>query len=95
MSVQCSLRFRNKYHPVEALGYQNKLNDAIRRRAGVFLDLLQSGWLDKFTLTAEQGDEITKLLDAGEHITISPSFFTRMILLIKGRVLPHNRLTLV
>ncbi|CAB3999719.1 Hypothetical predicted protein [Paramuricea clavata] len=56
--------FRNKYHPGEALAYQNKLNDAVRKRASVFVDLLQSGWFDRFTLTAEQGEEITKLLDA-------------------------------
>ena len=31
----------------------------------MFVDLLQSGWFDRFTLTAEQGEEITKLLDAG------------------------------
>ena len=58
-------RFRNKYHPGEALAYQTKLNNAVKKRAAVFVDLLQSGWFDRFTLTAEQGEEITKLLDAG------------------------------
>lgn len=58
-------RFRNKYHPGEAIAYRNKVNEAVRKRASVFVDLLQSGWFEKFTLTVEQGEEITKLLDAG------------------------------
>ena len=58
-------RFRNKYHPGDALVYQKKLNNGVKKRASVFIDLLESGWFDKFTLTADQGEEITKLLDAG------------------------------
>ncbi|XP_028405941.1 serrate RNA effector molecule homolog isoform X2 [Dendronephthya gigantea] len=56
--------FRNKYNPSESLAYQSKLNQAVKKRASVFVDLFQSGWFDRFTLTAEQGEEITKLLDA-------------------------------
>lgn len=64
-------RFRNKYNPSESLAYQNKLNQAVRKRASVFIDLFQSGWFNRFTLTAEQGEEITKLLDAGMVQTMS------------------------
>ncbi|XP_046865084.1 serrate RNA effector molecule homolog isoform X2 [Xenia sp. Carnegie-2017] len=57
-------QFRNKYHPVEADLYKKKVNSSVRKRASVFVDLLQLGWVDRYTLTAEQGEEITKLLDA-------------------------------
>ena len=72
-------RFRNKYHPDEALAYQKKLNYAVKKRAAVFVDLLQSGWFDRFTLTAEQGEEITKLLDAGWKVCYS--FVSKMLCL--------------
>ena len=44
------------------------MNAGVKRRAMVFIDLLQSGWLEKHTLTTDQGEDIVKLLDAGKQV---------------------------
>ncbi|XP_070533414.1 serrate RNA effector molecule homolog isoform X2 [Ptychodera flava] len=56
--------FRAKYHPDECGKRKEESLKALKNRRDVFLDLLEKGWLDKFTLDFDKQDEVVKFLDA-------------------------------
>ena len=59
-------RFRSKYHPDEVGLRRAESLAALRNRLGVFLFLLDNGWMDNLSLDMEHAPAILKLLDAGE-----------------------------
>ncbi|XP_066268744.1 serrate RNA effector molecule homolog isoform X2 [Branchiostoma lanceolatum] len=56
--------FRSKFHPDECGLQKQEYLDATRKRFDVFMELLQTGWLDKVTVDLDKSEDITKLLDA-------------------------------
>ena len=58
-------RFREKYHPVIKKDRDTTVRQQLRTRVNAFVDLMDSGRLDKIGLDAENMDGIVRLLDAG------------------------------
>ncbi|KAG7257174.1 hypothetical protein CRUP_004548, partial [Coryphaenoides rupestris] len=56
--------FRLKYHPEEMVKRRAESQAALKSRLGVFLFLLDNGWLDNLSLDMEHAPVIIKLLDA-------------------------------
>ena len=66
LSLSLSLsRFRMKYHPEDMVSRRAESQAALKSRMGVFLFLLENGWLDNMSLDMEHAPKIIKLLDAG------------------------------
>uniref|UniRef100_A0A8C4ZR41 Serrate RNA effector molecule homolog n=1 Tax=Gadus morhua TaxID=8049 RepID=A0A8C4ZR41_GADMO len=57
--------FRMKYHPEDMVSRRAESQAALKSRMGVFLFLLENGWLDNMSLDMEHAPKIIKLLDAG------------------------------
>ncbi|CAL8377245.1 unnamed protein product [Boreogadus saida] len=56
--------FRMKYHPEDMVSRRAESQAALKSRMGVFLFLLENGWLDNMSLDMEHAPKIIKLLDA-------------------------------
>uniref|UniRef100_A0AAY5L9J6 Serrate, RNA effector molecule n=1 Tax=Esox lucius TaxID=8010 RepID=A0AAY5L9J6_ESOLU len=56
--------FRSKYHPDEVGLRKVESKAALKSRLGVFLFLLDNGWLDSLSLDMEHAPSIVKLMDA-------------------------------
>uniref|UniRef100_A0A0K8SFX0 Serrate RNA effector molecule homolog n=2 Tax=Lygus hesperus TaxID=30085 RepID=A0A0K8SFX0_LYGHE len=56
--------FKLKYHPEDSAKRKEELNNALKKRAQVFLEMLDSGRVDSVRLDSDQGDAVVKLLDA-------------------------------
>uniref|UniRef100_A0A3P8Z1B6 Serrate, RNA effector molecule n=1 Tax=Esox lucius TaxID=8010 RepID=A0A3P8Z1B6_ESOLU len=61
--------FRSKYHPDEVGLRKVESKAALKSRLGVFLFLLDNGWLDSLSLDMEHAPSIVKLMDAGENVS--------------------------
>ncbi|BET00364.1 Serrate RNA effector molecule homolog [Nesidiocoris tenuis] len=56
--------FKLKYHPEDSAKRKEELNNALKKRAQVYLEMLNSGRVDSVRLDSDQGDAVVKLLDA-------------------------------
>ncbi|KAF6197642.1 hypothetical protein GE061_008608, partial [Apolygus lucorum] len=56
--------FKLKFHPEDSAKRKEELNAALKKRAQVFLEMLDSGRVDAVRLDSDQGDAVVKLLDA-------------------------------
>lgn len=54
-----------KYHPEDSTKRKTEQQTAVRRRAEVFQDLLEKGWLEKASMDHTNGRYLIKLMDAG------------------------------
>ncbi len=61
-------RFKNKYHPVDAKAQAKERKSGLKRRLRIFLDLLETKFLDSVSLDGDNCDEIVKLLDSGKKL---------------------------
>ncbi|MBN3318401.1 SRRTB protein, partial [Atractosteus spatula] len=57
-------RFRSKYHPDEVGRRKAEAHSALQNRLGVFMYLLENGWLDNISLDIDRAPAIIKILDA-------------------------------
>ncbi|XP_069042852.1 serrate RNA effector molecule homolog [Lepisosteus oculatus] len=56
--------FRSKYHPDEVGRRKAEAHSALQNRLGVFMYLLENGWLDNISLDIDRAPAIIKILDA-------------------------------
>ena len=67
-------RFRMKYHPEDMVSRRAESQAALKSRMGVFLFLLENGWLDNMSLDMDHAPKIIKLLDAGRGAGMARRF---------------------
>lgn len=60
-----SLRLISKYHPKKVKEIEEKDAGNIQRRVQAFSYLLETGLLDNLSLTPDNSDQITKIMDSG------------------------------
>lgn len=56
-----SIRFKAKYHPDECDKKRAEQKAAVKRRCDVFLELMNTGWLDSLELDCEKQKDIAKV----------------------------------
>lgn len=57
-------RFRSKYHPEEFEKRKTEQSASLKRRLNVFLELLNTNWIDSVSIDVEKATQIVRLLDA-------------------------------
>lgn len=63
--MACLSRFRLKYHPEDSAKRKVEQQASVQRRAEVFQELYDKGWMDKGTMDHTNGRYLIKLMDAG------------------------------
>ncbi|UYV66305.1 SRRT [Cordylochernes scorpioides] len=59
--------FKSKYHPEEYGKRKAEQKSSQKKRLEVFMELMNKGWLDNFSLDGEKSDKILRFLDAGSR----------------------------
>ena len=60
-------RFKTKYHPKDSAARQKELQKAMRKRLGIFLELIKSERAEKVVLDIDHTEAIVKFLDASKN----------------------------
>ena len=58
-------RFKNKYHPIESKNLAKEKRQAVKKRLRIFIELLDTGYMDNVSLDDHYSDSVMKILDTG------------------------------
>ncbi|UYV66303.1 SRRT [Cordylochernes scorpioides] len=72
-------RFKSKYHPEEYGKRKAEQKSSQKKRLEVFMELMNKGWLDNFSLDGEKSDKILRFLDAEQDTGISKTTIGRIV----------------
>lgn len=62
-----TFRFKAKYHPEECGKRLDESRQGLKKRLSVFLDLLNTTYVENVTVDMDKGPELVRFLDAGQY----------------------------